>query len=315
MKIVVLDAATLGEDLDLSPFSDLGETDIFQSTKPEEVEKRLCDCDVAVLNKVKINDENLKSAKNLKIICITATGFDNVDLEACKKHGIAVCNVKGYSTDSVAQTTVGLVLSLAMHISWYGNYVKNGAYTKSGVQNCLSPVFYELRGKTWGIVGYGNIGRQVAKIAEAFGCEVIAFSRTKKEGVECVGLDELLKKSDIVSLHLPLSEETKGIIGEKELKIMKKSAILVNVARGAVTDEKAVAEAVKNGEIAAFGTDVYSVEPIQKENPIWEIKDNENVILLPHLAWGALEARERCRDEIILNIKDFYNGKERNRLV
>ncbi len=315
MKIVVLDADTLGKDLDLSPFSELGEVYIYNTTLPEQVEQRLADCDVAVLNKVKVSEENLKGAKNLKLICITATGYDNVNLEDCRKLNIAVCNVSGYSTDSVAQTTIALALSLIMHIPFYDKYVKNGEYTKSGVANCLSPVFCELNKKTWGIVGYGNIGAKTAEIAKAMGCEILAYSRSKKQGVNCVSLDELLEKSDIVSLHLPLSNETRGIIGKKELEKMKKTAVLVNVARGALTDEATVAEAIKNGEIAAFGTDVYSIEPIREENPLFKIMDRENVIFTPHLAWGAYEARERCRDEVILNIKDFFDGGKRNRLV
>lgn len=315
MKITVLDADTLGKDLDLSPFCELGDVDLYMATSPELVKQRIKDCDVAVLNKIKLNMENLKDAKNLKLICITATGYDNVNLDDCRKLNIAVCNISGYSTDSVAQTTIALVLSLMMHIPFYNQYVKCGEYTKSGVANCLSPVFCELRGKTWGIVGYGNIGAKTAEIAKAMGCEILAYSRTPKQGVTCVELDELLEKSDIISLHLPLTDKTKGLIAEKELKKMKKSAVLVNVSRGAVTDEAAVADAIKKGEIAAFATDVYSAEPINEENPLYKIMDRENVLLTPHLAWGAFEARERCRDEVILNIKDFFNGGKRNRLI
>lgn len=315
MKIVVLDAATLGEDLDLSPLSELGETIVYDATPHELTAERVADCDVVILNKIKLNAGNLSSAKNLKLICITATGFDNVALEDCRKLGIAVCNVSGYSTHSVAQTTLSLVLSLAMHLPYYDRYVKSGQYNESGVHNCLSPVFYELRKKTWGIMGYGNIGRQVAKVAEALGCEVIAYTKSQREDVRCVGLEELLEKSDVITIHLPLSAETKGIIGQAELVKMKKSVILVNAARGAVTDEAAIAKAVEQGEIAAFGTDVYSLEPIAKDNPLTRLSGRDNVVMTPHLAWGAYEARKRCLDEVILNIRDFYNGGTRNRLV
>lgn len=315
VKIVILDASTLGEDINLSMFSELGEVVIHNMTKPDEVADRIADCNVVVINKIKLNEDNLKFAKNLKLICVAATGFDNVSTEACKKLGIGLCNVKGYSTDSVAQTTVALALSLAMHIPFFNEYVVSGAYTKSGVQNCLSPVFYELSGKTWGIVGYGNIGKRVADIANAFGCRVLAYARTKKDGVECVSLDTLLKESDIVSVHLPLSDETRGLIGENELKKMKKSAILINTGRGAVTDEEAVAEAVESGEIGAFGTDVYSVEPIEENSPLTRLYGRENVIFSPHLAWGAYEARMRCMREIVLNIKAFFGGEKRNRIV
>lgn len=315
MKIAVLDANTLGSDLDLSPLESLGETKVYQSTSPDEVADRIGDCDVAVLNKVKLNESNLRHAKKLKLICITATGFDNVSAEECKRRGIALCNVSGYSTDSVAQTTLAIVLSLCMHIPYFDRYVKTGEYTKSGVHNCLFPVFYELAGKTWGIAGYGNIGKKVGEAAKALGCRVLAFSRSPKEGVECVDLDTLCRESDIITLHLPLSEETRGIIGKERLLNMKKSAVLVNMARGAVTDEDAVADAVEHGEIAAFGTDVYSLEPIAQDSPLVRLYGRENVLFTPHLAWGAYEARVRCLNEVILNIKDFIAGGRRNRIV
>lgn len=315
MKIVILDASTLGSDIDLSMVERLGEVKIYQKTKPEEAADRISDCDVVILNKVRLDESNLCFAKKLKLICITATGFDNVSVKACKELGIALCNVSGYSTDSVAQTTLATVLALCMHIPYFDRYVKSGAYTESGVHNCLSPVFYELAGKTWGIAGYGNIGRKVAEAAKALGCRVIAYSRTPKEGVECVDLDALCRESDIITLHLPLSEETRGIIGKDRLAMMKKSVVLVNESRGAVTDETAVAKALKSGDIAAFGTDVYSLEPIAEDNPLAGLYDRENVIFTPHLAWGAYEARVRCLNEVILNIEDFLNGGKRNRIV
>lgn len=315
MKIVVLDASTLGEDIDLSILDSLGDVTIYQKTKPEEIIGRIADCDTVILNKVKLNEDNLKYAKNLKLICVAATGYDNISKEACKKLGIALSNVRGYSTDSVTQTTLSIVLSLAMHISHFDSYVKSGEYTKSGVENCLSPVFYELSGKTWGIVGYGNIGKKVGDIARAIGCNVIAYSRSNKEGVECVDLDTLCKDSDIISVHLPLSDETRGLIGKNEIEKMKKSVILVNTARGAVTDECAIAEGIKSGKIGAFGTDVYDGEPILENSPIRELFGFQNVLLTPHLAWGAYEARVRCMNEIAENIKAFFDGKERNRIV
>ena len=315
MKIKILDALTLGEDLDLSPFSELGEVTTYPKTLSDEVKDRILDADVVVINKVKLFYDNLVDAKNLKLICIAATGYDNVNLEDAKKLGIAVCNVVGYSTDSVAQTTVALALGVLMRIPYFNEYVKSGEYEKSGVQNCLAPAFCELNGKTWGIVGYGNIGKKTGEIAKAFGCRVLAYSKSEKEGVENATLERLLKESDIVSIHLPLSDATRGIIGKNELSLMKKSAILVNVARGAVTDEDAVAKAIEEREIAGFGCDVYSVEPMQKDNPIMRILNYDNVVLTPHLAWGAIEARERCRDEMIDNIKEFLKGKNKNRLV
>lgn len=315
MIITVLDASTLGNDIDLSALSEVGEVRIYETTSETEIERRIEDSEVVVLNKVKIGEKELKNAKKLKLICITATGFDNVDTMACKEKGVAVCNVKGYSTDSVAQTTLAIVLSLAMHIPFYDRYVKTGEYTQSNLQNRLEPVFYELRGKTWGIVGCGNIGRQVAKVAEAFGCRILAFSKTPKENMTNVDIDTLCKEADIITVHLPLSTETKHIIGKKQLDEMKNGVILVNTARGAVIDEAAVCEAVLSGKIAGFGTDVYSVEPMRAENPLGKLVGCDNAVFTPHLAWGAYEARKRCIDEVVKNIEAFKSGEKRNRVI
>ncbi len=314
MKIVVLDAATLGADVTFEKWEALGQLTVYSTSPAETVISRLKDCQIAILNKVKITQDIIAKLPNLKLICITATGFDNVDIAACRERGIAVCNVKGYSTHSVAQVTVALVLSLMTKLSAYHDYVLSGEYTDGGIQNCLTPVFHELHGKTWGIVGLGNIGIQVSKVANAFGCRVLCYKRTPSSICECVTLSKLLKESDIVTLHLPLSEETKGIIGEAELKSMKSSAILINAARGAITDENAVATAIKEGIIGGFASDVYSVEPLEKDSPLQQIKHLPNVILTPHMAWGAYEARIRCIDEIAQNIAAFYKGETRNRV-
>lgn len=314
MNITVLDSFTLGSDIDLHGLSELGDTKVYASTSCDEISERIADSEIVILNKVKIGKKELESADKLKLICITATGFDNVDIDECRKKNIAVCNVKGYSTDSVAQTTLALALALVMHIPFYDRFVKTGEYTGSGIQNRLEPVFYELRGKTWGIVGYGDIGKQVAKAAEAMGCKIIAFSRTHKDGVENADIDTLCKKADIISVHLPLTDSTKHIIGRKQLDLMKSSAFLINTARGAVIDEKAVADAIRKKKIAGFATDVYSVEPMTADNPISEIVSCDNVVLTPHLAWGAYEARVRCVDEVIENINAFVNGTKRNRV-
>jgi len=315
MKIVILDAGTLGDDIDLSVFSELGETVIYATSAPDEVEERISDCDVAVLNKVKLSEKELSKATNLKLICITATGFDNVNKEACKKYGIALCNVVGYSTQSVAQITVTLALALISHLSYYDRYVKSGAYTRSGKQNCLEPVFPELEGKTWGIAGYGNIGQQVAKIARAFGCKVIAYSRTPKENVENVSLETLCRESDILSIHLPLNNESNQMFGKEQFQWMKKNAVLINVARGAVIDDEALTEAILNHEIGAFGSDVYATEPIPENHPFSQLFSMENVLFTPHLAWGAYEARVRCMNEVMENIRSFYSGGKKNRIV
>ncbi len=314
MKIVMLDAKTLGDDITFEMFDEIGECTVYGSTAQSEVGERIKDAEVLILNKLKINDGNLEYAKNLKLICVTATGYDNIDLEACKKRGIAVCNVVGYSTNSVAQLTVALALSSICHMREYTDFVKNGNYSESGVANCLIPCFYELSGKRWGIVGMGNIGRKVSDVAKAFGCEVVCTKRTREDGLDILPLDKLMKTSDIISVHLPLSDETKGIISREMLSVMKDGAVIVNVARGAVWDETAVAEEVKKGRITV-ACDVYGTEPFGKDHPFYEIMDRDNLILTPHMAWGAYEARIRCMEEIAENIKVFYEGKERNRIV
>lgn len=314
MKITLLDAATLGEGLDFSVLERFGEVEKYGFTEYNDVAKRIEDTDIVLINKIKINDETLALAKELKLVCVFATGFDNVNLDACAKRNIAVCNVKGYSTHSVAQLTVLMALMLTEKIDAYTSFVKDGSYTKSGIANRLIPINHELYGKTWGIIGAGAIGKQVAKVAEAFGCNVLAFKRTPDESLNCVTLNELLQKSDIVSIHTPLNDGTRGLIGEKELDMMKSDAILVNVARGAVTDEAAVADAIINNKIGGFATDVYSVEPFPNEHPMQKILDRDNVILTPHMAWGTLEARVRCLDEVVQNIESFLSGGKRNRV-
>lgn len=314
MKIHILDAKTLGEDIDLSAITSLGETVIYQSTLPDERVQNIGDAEVVVLNKVILDSEVLSAAKKLKLICVAATGYDNVDVEYCSKHGIALCNVVGYSSASVAQLTVSVVLSLMLHMKEYTAFVESGEYTKSGIQNRLSPTFHELDGLTWGIAGYGNIGKRVAAAAKALGCRVIAYKKTPEEGVECMSLEELCRQSDILTIHLPLTPETRGIFGEKEIALMKKSAVVVNMARGAVTDEQAFAEALADGRIGGFGTDVYSAEPIGADSPFWKILSHPNALFTPHMAWGAYEARIRCMSEIGENIKAFYRGEIRNRV-
>ena len=315
MNIKILDASTLGEGVDLKQFESFGKVEIFDTTTPAEVCDRIRDAEVLILNKVKITEEVLASAETLKLICVAATGYDNIDIAACKAHGIAVCNVAGYSTHSVAQVTLSLVLALSIHLKAYNRFVTDGSYTESGVANRLSPVYHELCGKTWGIVGLGNIGKQVARVAEALGCKVLANKRTPEAGYNFVALDTLLTESDIITVHTPLTDATRGLIGEAELAKMKPEAILVNAARGAVLDEAAVAKALQEGRLGAFGCDVYSTEPFGKDHPFYAIKDLDNVALTPHMAWGALEARQRCLAEIHKNITAFLNGEARSRIV
>lgn len=313
IKIAVLDGATLGEDLNLSPLNNLGEVVIYISTRPEEVAGRLSGIDVVMINKVKLNETNLQDT-NIKLICIATTGYDNVDIEYCRKRGIAVTNVVGYSTDSVCQVTLSMVLSLATRLNQYTRFVREGDYTKSGLANRLVPPYNELAGKIWGIVGLGNIGGKVASVASAMGCKVVAYTRTPKEGYECTDIDSLCEISDIITLHTPLNDGTRQLIDDNRLSRMKKTAILVNVARGNVTDEKAVAEALLRGQIGGFGCDVYSTEPFDQNHPYNKILHLDNVCLAPHMAWGSVEARNRLLFEMMENIKAFYAGQRRNRI-
>ena len=315
MKITILDADTLGSDIDLSGFEKLGKTTVYSSTYPDETVQRICDSEIVVLNKVKLNGDNLPFAKKLKLICITATGFDNVDIGYCKEHGIGVCNVAGYSTDSVVQITAAMVFSLASRLSSYDSFVKSGEYTKSGIFNRVTPVFHEMSGMTWGIAGLGSIGKKVAAVAQAMGCHVLAYKRKPVDEYECVGIDELCKRSDIITLHTPLNSDTFHLINRERLSMMKKNCILVNVARGPVVDEEAVIEAVENGIIGGLGVDVYSSEPMSEDSPYQRLLGRDNVIFTPHMAWGAYEARRRCVDEVIKNIESFINGEARSRIV
>ena len=314
MKIVVGDAATLGTDLDLSHLNTLGEVEIHPLTAPQQMCTRFAGADVAIVNKLRMNRDTLGEHPTLKMIAECATGFDNIDLDYCREKGIAVANVKGYSTHSVAQVTLSMVLSLATHLSDFRACVASGNYTQVGIANRLEPVFHELCGKTWGIVGAGNIGGQVARVARALGCHVIGFSRTKKEDIEQVSLDDLSRRADVISVHLPLSDETRGILGKREIALMKRDVILVNVARGAVTDEQALADAVLQERIGGLGVDVYSVEPFPESHPFYPIRNHPRVCFTPHMAWGAKEARERCLSEVAQNIKAFLAGERRNRI-
>lgn len=315
MKIVLLDAATLGEDLDLSPLNKYGEVVSYPATDPCKVEERLSDADVVIVNKVKLNENTLGENTSLKLICIAATGFDNVDLEYMKKKGIGVCNVVGYSTDSVAQLTLSMVLSLATHLPEYNDSVRCGEYSRGNVANKLTPVYHEIAGKTWGVVGLGNIGKRVAAVAEALGCRVIANKKTPVSDYNCVDIDTLCREADIITVHTPLNDGTRGMINEERVAMMKKDAIFVNVARGAVCDEKALCEAVKEGRIGAIGVDVYTAEPFREDSPYYEIKEYPNVCLTPHMAWGSYEARNRCLCDIIKSIDAFIGGEKRSRLV
>lgn len=315
MKIVVLDAGTLGDDLDLSPLYRAGEAVIHDFTTLEQLPQRIADAEVIVTNKHRLNGTNLPGAPKLKLICVTATGYDGIDTAYCREHGIALCNIAGYSTQSVAQLTMAMALSLYTHLEEYRGYVHSGAYTESGIANHVTPGWHELSGKTWGIVGGGNIGGRVARMAEVMGCRVIVYRRQKDPCFETVDLQTLCRESDIISLHVPLNDQTRGLIGAEELALMEKHPVLINVARGAVTDESALAEAALSGQISALGVDVYSTEPFGPEHPFRRILHLPNVCLTPHMAWGAVDSRNRCIREVAANIEAFCAGEKRNRIV
>ena len=314
MKITILDKIAMGDDTPFDILDAFGEVVAYSTTSPSECIDHVGDSDVIVLNKVKITEEVMKQAKNLKLVCVFATGFDNVDINAARKYGIAVCNVPGYSTDSVVLFTVATVLSLASHLKEYNRFVSSGEYSASSSANRITPVVHEISGKIWGIVGGGNIGRAVLKVAEALGARVIVNKRTPSSEFECVDIETLCKESDIITLHCPLNDGTRELINKEKLALMKKDVILVNEARGAVLNEADVAEAVLDGKIGAFGCDVYSAEPFSSEHPYNKIKDLDNVILTPHSAWGAYEARARCISIIGDNIKSYINGEKLNRV-
>ncbi len=312
MRIVLLDLDSIGHDLDLSPLRILGDCRIYGATDPEEIVPRLRDADVAIINKIKMTRAVLEQLPRLKLICVAATGFDNIDTACCREKGIAAANVPGYSTQSVAMVTVGTVLSLMMQLPTFTDFVRSGAYTASGIPNRLTPAFHDLCGKTWGIVGYGNIGKKVAEVARAFGCRVL-YCRHTPDSAGC-DVDTLCRESHIITLHCPLNDSTRGLISSRRLGLMKPSAILVNAARGGVWDEAAVAQAILAGRLGALGCDVYSAEPFGPEHPFQAIQDLPNVCLTPHIAWASFEARTKVIAEMAENIRAFSQGLARNRV-
>lgn len=314
MKIAILDRDTLGEDVSLQPISKLGETSQYGLTSPDEVRERIRDAEAVVINKIKLSECNLRETA-VRLICVAATGYDNIDLEYCRSHGIALANVPGYSTDSVAQLTVSMALSLVTHLREYRGFVHSGEYSSSGVANRLIPVYHEISSMKWGVIGGGGIGMRVADIAKSLGCRV-AVCRRKNEGDYPIeDIDTILETSDIISVHLPLSDETRGIISRERIERMKNTAVFINTARGAVTDEEALADAILSKRISALGVDVYSKEPFGEEHPFSRLLGLDNVCLTPHMAWGSQEARRRCIEEIGRNIEAYQSGQKRNRIL
>ena len=317
MKIVFLDAKTLGDDIQLGIFEQFGDLEIYPTTEPSQLFERVQYADIIITNKVVIDKEAINSARNLKLICVAATGYNNVDVYYAKEKGIAVTNVAGYSTESVVQTTFGMLFYLLMHLRYYDDYVKSGEYAMSDIFTHLGRPFWEIHGKRWGIIGLGTIGRRVAQVAESFGCDVIYYSTSgieREEKYPKYPLDELLKTSDIVSIHAPLNEKTKNLITIRELGMMKKHALLLNLGRGGIVNEKDLAIALDSDLIGGAGLDVLEKEPIDPDNPLLKIKNKEKLLITPHIAWTSIEARKRLVNEIVENIRAFLNGSIRNRV-
>lgn len=318
MNIVILERNTVGTDVSVDCFEKLGNVTSYANTAYEEIAERVKDADVIIANKSKLNEATLSGATHVKYIGEFATGFDNIDTEYCKKRGIRVTNVRGYSTPAVVQHTFALAFYVLEHLRYYDDYVKSGQYGAQDGFSHYGMTFTELQGKTWGIIGMGNIGAGVGKVAESFGCKVIYYSTTGKHmvsGYKSVSFDELLKDSDFISCHCPLNERTKGLIDKVALSKMKKSAILINVARGPVVNNSDLYDALVNNEIAGAGLDVIEGEPITPDNPLGKFTDSNRLIITPHMAWASTESRIRCVEDAYKNLAAFIAGKERSVVV
>lgn len=315
MKLVILERNSAGTDVDVSCFEKFGEVTCYPNTVAANTAERVKDADIILANKAPLNESTLKDAPNVKLICLLATGFDNVDLAYCRSRGIKVTNVINYCTSTVAQHTLLLALALSEKIAFYDDYVKSGAYSAQDRFSNFDRTFYDLEGKTWGIIGMGTIGRRVAGLAQAFGCRVIFYSASGKStctDYERVEFDTLLQESDILSLHCPLSDRTRGLINKDALSKMKETAILVNVARGPVVDTQALYDALITNQIAGAGLDVLEQEPMAGDNPLAQIKDSTKLIITPHMAWASLESRTHLVEEVAKNIEAFLAGENRN---
>lgn len=308
MNIVFLDRMSIGNDLDLSEFDELGNVTMYDFTYPHEAPERVKDADILILNKTPVNEETIGGAERLKLVCVTATGTNNLDKDYLERRGIAWRNVAGYSTESVAQHTFAMLFYLFEHLPYYDDYVKSGRYAGDKLFTHYANVFHELSGQKWGIIGLGTIGKRVAEIAAAFGCEVRYFSTSGRnhDGVyREVGFEELLETSDIISIHAPLNDSTEGLIDKDALAKMKPSAILLNLGRGQIIVEQDLREALENHTIRAAGLDVLSEEPMRQDSPFMDYKDSDRLFITPHIGWASLEARERLMKIIAGQIRKF----------
>lgn len=308
MNIVFLDADTIGSDIDLTVFKKLGDVTCYGFSTPQEMRERAADADILVLNKMPANETTLDKASRLKLICVAATGTNNLDKAYLEKRGIAWRNVAGYSTECVTQHTFALLFYLLEKLPYYDSFVKSGSYAGSTAFTHFTNIFHEIHGMTWGIIGLGAIGQRVAQIASMFGCQVIYYSTTGKNNqpqYERTSLEELLSRSDIISVHAPLTEQTEGLIDKKAFHQMKKSAIFLNLGRGPIVVEQDLADALNAGELAAAGLDVLCEEPMRADSPLLSIQDSGRLIITPHIAWAGAETRRRLTDTIWHQIEDF----------
>jgi len=310
MNIVILDAKTLGADLDLSPLNAFGEVTTYQTTSSRETASRIADADIVITNKVLVKAEEIDAAKQLKLICISATGMNNVDLDYARQKAIVVKNVAGYSTKSVVQHTFSMALYLIEKMAYYDNVVKSGTWSESGLFTDVSRPYSEISGKKWGIIGLGSIGREVATVATAFGAEVLYHSTSgnlRKEAYPHEDLETLLKSCDIISIHAPLNAQTENLIDASSLALLKEGAILLNLGRGSIVNEADLAVELDKREIYA-GLDTLSPEPIEEANPLMHIQHQERLLITPHIAWASVEARRKLLAGIVHNIEEFLKG-------
>ncbi len=306
MKIVLLDALTFGET-DLSGFDVFGEVEVYQTTSAEQTQERITNADVIVTNKVVISEQNMKECENLKLICIAATGMNNVDLVSAKDMGVAVKNVAGYSTDSVIQHTFSMLFYLMGHSRYYDEVVKDGTYSRGAIFTDVSKPFFEVKGKKWGIIGLGSIGRGVANIAKAFGAELFYYSTSgvnRTEDFQRQNLDELLKSCDIITIHSPLNDKTNNLLDYEQLLTCKDGATVLNLGRGGIINEEAVAKIIDEKNIF-FGLDVLTKEPMRENHPLLSVKNRDNLYITPHIAWTSVEARDALIASTIENIKSL----------
>lgn len=307
MKIVFLDTKTLGKDISLEKFNELGQITKYETTNQTNILSRVKDADIVITNKVLITKETMEKS-SIKLICITATGTNNVDLKYAKENAIEVKNVADYSSASVAQVTISLVLDFVQKLDYYKNYVNEGNWQKSDIFTHIDKPFFELENKKWGIIGLGSIGKKVAKIANGFGCEVNYYStsgKNKNTDYNQLDLETLLKTCDIISIHSPLNDATHNLLNKTNLNMLKENAILVNVGRGGIINEKDLSEIIDSDKSLYVGLDVVEVEPIKEDNPLLKISKKEKLTILPHIAWSSIEARNTLMKKVFDNIKEF----------